>query len=185
MRVLVGGVGYRNLRDHSVGILVAERLAGRAWPAGVVVEDVSYNPIALVQRLSDEPPDDRFERLVVVAGVSRPGRAPAAVEAYRWDGVLPAAEAVQAAVAEAVTGVISLDNTLVVARQFGGLPPEAIVVEVEPASGEEFGEELSPAVEAVLDAVCERVASLALSPDAGWRLPATPLGGGRRVPAAR
>ena len=33
MRVLVAGVGYRYLRDHSVGVAVADRLAGRDWPA--------------------------------------------------------------------------------------------------------------------------------------------------------
>ena len=183
MRVLVGGVGYRNLRDHSVGVIVSERLAARAWPEGVAVEDISYNPIAVVQRLEDEPADRRFERVVVVAGVSRPGRAPGTIEVYRWDGVLPSAEAVQGAVAEAVTGVISLDNTLVVTRQFGGLPAQAIVVEVEPASDEEFGEALSPAVAGLLDSLCERVAALALDAEPMPGLPATPLGGGRRIPA--
>ena len=183
MRVLVGGVGYRNLRDHSVGVVVAECLAARAWPEDVVVEDISYNPIAVVQRLEDEPVDRPFDRMVVVAGVSRPGRAAGTFEVYRWDGVLPSAEAVQGAVAEAVTGVISVDNTLVVVRQFGGLPAEAIVVEVEPASAEEFGEELSPAVAAIFDSLCERVTALALGQEASHRLPATPLGGGRRIPA--
>ena len=33
---------------------------------------------------------------------------------------------------EAVTGVIALDNTLVVTRHFGGLPDEVVVIEVEP-----------------------------------------------------
>jgi len=182
MRVLVGGVGYRNLRDHSVGVLVADRLAGREWPEGVAVEDVSYNPIALVQRLEDEPEGRRFHRVVIVAGVSRPGRTPGAVEAYRWDGALPAPEAVQGAVAEAITGVISLDNTLVVTRHFGALPEEALVVEVEPAE-EEFGEELTPPVAAMFETVCERVAALAIDAEAACRLPTTPLGGGRRVPA--
>ena len=180
MRVLVGGVGYRNLRDHSVGVVVADHLAKRAWPEGVAVEDVSYNPIAFLQRLDDEPEDRRFDRLVVVAGVSRPGRAPGTVEAYRWDGALPSPEAVQGAVAEAITGVISLDNTLVVTRHFGALPGEALVVEVEPAA-EEFGEELSAPVAAVFESLCDRVAALALDADAARYLPATPLGGGRRI----
>ena len=181
MRVLVGGVGYRNLRDHSVGVAVADRLAARSWSGDVTVEDLSYNPIALVQRLEDEPEGRRFDRMVVVAGVSRPGRVPGTVEAYRWDGVLPSAEAVQGAVAEAVTGVVSVDNTLVVARQFGALPAETIVVEVEPGN-EEFGEELSPAVAAAMDAVCERVAALALGAEETRRLPLSSLGGGRLLP---
>jgi hydrogenase maturation protease len=175
MRVIVAGVGYRNLRDHSVGMAVVDRLEGRAWPPGVVVEDLSYNPIAVVQRLEDEPPDRRFERAVVVAGVDR-GRAPGTVTAYRWNGVLPGDDAIHRAVTEAVTGVIALDNTLVVARHFGALPDEVIVVEVEPGV-HEFGETFSDAVAAVVDAVCELVAGLATEAGAAERLPRAPLGG--------
>ncbi len=91
MRVVVAGVGYRNLRDHSVGVAVVDRLEARAWTDDVVVEDLSYNPIAVGQWLEDEPPDRRFERAVVVAAAERDGRAPGTVTAYRWDGVLPSA----------------------------------------------------------------------------------------------
>ena len=78
MRVLLGGVGYRNLRDHSFGVLVIETLAAREWAAAVSVEDISYNPIAVVQRFEDDPPDRRFTRAVLVSSVQRPGRAPGA-----------------------------------------------------------------------------------------------------------
>ena len=61
VRVIVAGVGYRNLRDHSVGVTVADRLLARAWASDVVVEDLSYNPIAVMQRLEDEPTDRRFD----------------------------------------------------------------------------------------------------------------------------
>ncbi len=176
MRVLVAGVGYRNLRDHSVGVAVVDRLLERSWAGDVVVEDLSYNPIAVVQRLQDEPPGRRFGRVVVVAGVPR-GRRPATVAAYRWDGVLPGAEDVQRAVTEAVTGVIALDNTLIVARHFEALPDEVVVVEVEPAV-QEFGETFSGDVAAVFDAVCETVAALATDAAAVARLPRAPLGSG-------
>lgn len=175
MRVIVAGVGYRNLRDHSVGVAVVDRLEARAWPADVVVEDLSYNPIAVVQRLEDEPVARRFERAVVVAAVER-GRGSGTVTAYRWDGVLPGDDEIQRAVTEAVTGVIALDNTLIVTRHFGALPDEVIVVEVEPAV-HEFGETFSDAVAAVFDSVCERVADLATDSGAAAQLPRAPLGG--------
>ena len=175
MRVLVGGIGYRNLRDHSVGVEVADCLAGRAWPDGIVVEDLSYNPIAVVQRLEDEPADRRFARAVLVAGVAR-GRSPGTVTAYRWDGALPPPEQIQGAVAEAVTGVIALDNTLIVGRHFGALPAEVAVVEVEPEL-HEFGSDLGPAVGGVFPTVCELVTRLALEDSAAARLPLAPLGG--------
>jgi len=50
--VLVGGLGYRNLRDHSIGIAVSDTLMERGWPQGICVEDVSYNPVALVEHFS-------------------------------------------------------------------------------------------------------------------------------------
>jgi hydrogenase maturation protease len=181
VRVLVGGIGYRNLRDHSIGVEVVDRLAGRDWPTGVVVEDLSYNPIAVVQRLEDEPPDRRFARAVMVSGVARgDGRPGGTVTCYRWDGVLPPAEDVQRAVTEGVTGVIALDNTLVVGRHFEALPAEVAVVEVEPAV-HEFGDGFSPAVAAIFESVCTLVAALATDEAAAARLPRALLGGGAPV----
>lgn len=151
MRVLVGGVGYRNLRDDSVGPWVADMLAERAGD-GVEVEDLSYGPVAVSHNLRERPP---YDRLVVAAAVRR-GRAPGTVERYRWRGALPAPEEIQERVAEAVTGVISLDNLLVVCGAFGGLPEDVRVVEVEPGD-EGWGERFSPAVEAALPEVLEAV----------------------------
>jgi hydrogenase maturation protease len=175
VRVIVAGVGYRNLRDHSVGVEVADRLETEAWPDGVVVEDLSYNPIAVIQRLDDEPPDRRFQRVVVVAAAER-GRAPGTVAVYRWDGVLPVDEEIHRAVTEAVTGVIALDNTLVVTRHFGALPDEVVVVEVEPAV-HEFGDTLSELVGAQFETVCRLVRTYATNSEAVERLTRAPLGG--------
>lgn len=184
MRVIVAGVGYRNLRDHSVGVAVADRLLGRAWCDDVVVEDLSYNPIAVVQRLEDEPPAQRFTRAVIVGAVERGNRPPGAVTAYRWDGVLPSDEEIQRAVTEAVTGVIALDNTLVVTRHFGGLPDEVVVIEVEPGV-QEFGEEFSEPVARVVDQVCELVVTMATDAGAAGRLPSAALGGALPATAGR
>lgn len=180
-RVLVAGVGYRNLRDHSAGVMAVDRLAARSWPAHVSVEDLSYGPIAVVQRLEDDAPGQRFERAIFVAASARgDGRLAGTISAYRWDGVLPAPDRIQGAVGEAVTGVIALDNTLVVARHFRALPDNVAVVEIEPAehaAGESFG----AAVHEAFDAVCALVIQLALDPVAAAQLPVAPLGG---VPAA-
>ena len=176
MRVIVAGIGYHNLRDHSIGVEVVERLARRALGNDVVVEDLSYNPIAVVQRLQDEPAERRFERAIVVAAVERAGRAAGTVTAYRWDGVLPCDEDIQRAVTEAVTGVIALDNSLIVGRYFGGWPADIAVVEVEPAV-HEFGDTLSDAVGRVVEPVCALVARLASDASDVARLPRAPLGG--------
>jgi hydrogenase maturation protease len=177
VRVIVGGVGYRYLRDHSVGPAVADRLAGRSWAGDVVVEDLSYNPIAVVQRLEDEPCGRRFARAVFVGAVDRAGRTPGTVAAYRWDRALPDAGEIHRAVTEAVTGVIAVDNTLVIAGHFGALPDEVVVVEVQPEM-HEFGETFSDTVARVFDGVCDLVGMLASDAAAVARLPRASLGGG-------
>jgi hydrogenase maturation protease len=156
-RTLVGGVGYAFLRDGSLGPLVAAELAAEAWPDGVSVEDLSYGPVAVGQRLSEARPP--FDRLVLVGAVRR-GRAPGTVTVYRWDRRLPDEPEIQARVGEAVMGVISLDNLLVVAGFFEALPPAVLVVEVEPED-EGWGDGLSPAVAAARPEVCALVRGLA------------------------
>lgn len=140
-RVLVGGVGYRNLSDLSLGPYLIDRLKDQSWPPGVDVEDLSYGPIGVMHNLDARGP---YERIVLVSGVGRE-RIPGGIYCYAWDHRLPDAEEIQARVAEAVTGVISLDNLLIIATYFGKLPREVFVVEVE-ARDEGFGEELSEIV---------------------------------------
>jgi hydrogenase maturation protease len=151
VRVLVGGIGYRNLRDASVGPHLADVLRDRAAD-GIEVEDVSYHPVGLSQNLQDRPAYDR----VVLVGAVRRGREPGTVSSYRWGGALPDPPEVQSRVSEAVTGVISLENTLVVCGALGGFPDDVRVVEVEPAD-EGWGEGFSPEVEARLEEIEEAV----------------------------
>ncbi len=175
-RTFVGGVGYTHLRDFSVGPLVAERLAARAreegWPERVAVGDLSYDPVKIVHWLAGEDPP--YQRLVLVSAVRR-GRPAGSVTAYRWDQSLPEPEQVQVRVAEAVTGVIHLDNLLVVLRQFGAAPRDIAVVEVEPEV-EAMGEDLTPAVARGATRAAELARAIALgrgAPD----LATSPLGG--------
>ena len=151
MRVLVGGVGYRFLRDESVGPYMADLLA-RQPPDGVEVEDLGYHSVGLAQNLQERPP---YDRVVFVAAVRR-GREPGTLETYRWSGVLPSAAEIQGYVGEAAVGMISLDGHLIVCGAFGGLPDDVRVVEVEP--GEEgWGEGFSEPVVARLDEIEEAV----------------------------
>jgi hydrogenase maturation protease len=173
---LVGAIGYRFLRDHSASMVALDRLFAEDWPDGVIVEDLSYGPIALVPRLEE----GGFGRAILLAAVSRTGRAAGSVTAYRWDGVLPGADDIQAAVTEAVTGVISLDNALVITRHFRALPDDTIVVEIEPET-EAFGEELTPRVAEAVAVACRLVRALVAGVRDGAGLPRSPIGGRPRV----
>jgi len=151
MRVLVGGVGYRFLRDESVGPYMADRLADRGR-AGVEVEDLGYHPVGLHQNLTEREPYDR----VVLVAAPRRGREPGTITSYRWDGVLPPVDEIQARVSEAVTGVIDLDNLLIVCGALGGLPDDVRVVEVEPGA-EGWGDGFSEHLQSLLDEIEEAV----------------------------
>jgi hydrogenase maturation protease len=151
-RILIAGVGYRNLRDMSVGPVLTDQLGQESWPSGVEVEDLSYGPVAVMQSLDERQP---YERIIFIAGVRR-NRQPGGVYCYRWEHRLADPEQVQARVAEALTGVISLDNLLIIATYFGKLPQDVIVIEVEPAD-DGWGEGLTPEVETVLPTVIDKI----------------------------
>ena len=158
-RRLIAGVGYRNLRDMSLGPVLIEQLRHEAWPPGVELDDLSYGPIGVLHTLEARP---LYDRVIFVAGVHRQ-RQPGGVYCYAWRHELPDLEDIQARVAEAVTGVISLDNLLIILTYFEQLPQDVVVIEVE-AADTGWGEGLSApgaqAVPQVLAAIYKHVRRL-------------------------
>ena len=154
MRVLVGGVGYRYLRDGHLGLYIVDTLTPHATN-GIEFEDLGYHPIGFIQNLEARTP---YVRIVFVGAVAR-GRPHGTVEAYKWDHEIPDRDGIQERVAEAVTGVISLDNLLIISEAFKVLPDDVRVVEAEPAD-EGWGEGFSPEIEAKLPEIEELVWSL-------------------------
>ncbi len=156
-QVLIAGVGYPYLRDLSVGPVLVPELRELDWPEGVEVEDLSFGPIAVVQRF--EAMSEPYDRVVFLSAAQR-GRQPGRVYSYRWDGTLPNAEEIQGRIAEAVMGVISLDNLLIIAGHFGVLPDDVVVVEVEPEDTG-WGPGFTPSIEEALREVIETVRAAA------------------------
>jgi hydrogenase maturation protease len=172
-RVFIGGVGYTNLRDLSIGPVIVPELQRLEWPAGVEIDDLSPGgPIAAVHRFREAP---AYDRLVLFGAVGR-GRQPGQIYRYLWDGSLPDREEIQMRVSEAVTGVISLDNLLIIGGYFGIWPPDIVVVEVEPCD-EDWGPEFSAPVQAAITPLIKAVHWAALEPlvglpsshDAAWK----------------
>jgi hydrogenase maturation protease len=157
-RVFIGGVGYTNLRDLSVGSAIVPALKQLEWPAGVEVDDLSPGgPIAAVHRFREAAP---YVRVVLIGAVER-ARSPGQVYCYRWDSSLPNHDEIQARVAEAVTGVISLDNLLIIGGYFRIWPSEVVVIEIEPCDGQ-WGAEFSAPLQAALPTLLKRVTDAAL-----------------------
>lgn len=145
-RALVGGVGYLNLRDGSAGPILVERLGASLGP-GTDVEDLSYSPIDVMFLLQRRG----YARAAFVGAVSR-GDPPGTIRVDRWHPAPEAPERVQARIAEAVSGVISLENLLRINQHFGALPAEVTVVEIEPED-EGWGEGLTPTMDRAIDEV--------------------------------
>ena len=173
MRTLVGAVGYRNLRDHSAPFEIIDRLSSGDLGPDVLVEDTSYNPIAIVQWLESETAENQFDRVVLIGAVQR-FRAPGAITAYRWDGALPPDEQVQQAITEAVTGVIALENTVVIAGYFHVLPLAVVIVEIEPID-HAFGDDLSAPVSAAIEPACSLIRRLVGDANVFDTLPVRPM----------
>lgn len=158
-RILIAGVGYSNLTDLSLGPILYEQLVKRTWPEGTDVEDFSYGPLFILHFLGER---EAYDRIILIGAVERERR-PGSIRRYRWMNAMPPAEEIQARVIEAGTGVISLENLLVVATQFKKLPAQVVVLEVEPFDGS-FGETLSDEMSAMLEPLADEIADV-------WTIP--------------
>jgi hydrogenase maturation protease len=139
--ILIAGVGYSHLSDLSFGPMLVEDLQRHKWPGDIQIEDLSYGPIAVLQWFQDEP--DRFSRAIFAGAMQREGATAGELRVYRWPHGDFTEDDVHERVAEGVTGIVSLENLLMIADYFGVLPQETLVTEIEPVEVE-FGLELSP-----------------------------------------
>ncbi len=151
MTVLVGGVFQLYQGDLDLGRIAAQRLSEADLGPGVLVEELAYGAVAVVQRLEELRP-----KALVLVGAAERGRAPATVERRRYEPTERAAQEVQVAVGEAVVGYVSIDLLLEVAAGLGALPKRTVAIEVEPAS-QEPSETLSPAAQEGLERALELV----------------------------
>jgi hypothetical protein len=134
MRVVVGIVGYYGfVRGYPLGPELMQQLQALEWPAGCEVREMNWGPVAIVQDF--QAAADKPDRVVLVGALDR-GLPAGHVSLRRWTGGALDAEAVQRRMFEAVTGVISLDNLLVIGEHFGIWPCETCTVELQwPESG--------------------------------------------------
>lgn len=149
--VFIGTVGYHNLGNHSIGPALLPRLHTLAWPEGVEVDELNWGPIAVVQKFQSLPVP--YDRVILLAALERPERRIGDITVFSWRGKLPDEELIQRCVGDAVTGVISVENLLVIGEYFRIWPAEMIVVDVEPGpeqAGEELTAELKQAIPALL-----------------------------------
>ena len=183
-RTIVGIVGYYGfVRGYPLGPELMEQLRSQPWCNGIDIREMNWGPIAIVQDFqasTDVPP----ERVVLIGALDR-GLPQGTVSCRRWVGGVLDPAAVQRRMFEAVTGVISLDNLLVIGAQFGIWPPETYTVElqwpesglgdlvlgeieIEHGTGHVIGERpLSPDNDRIVKAIVESVRTLVLDNEQG------------------
>lgn len=126
-RVLIGIVGYCHfVRGYPLGPELMDGLRAVPWPEPVEIRELNWGPIAIVQDLQASA--EKYERVVLVGAAA--ASAPGTLICHRWSGRVGDLLAVQRRVFEAVTGVISVDNLLVIGAHFGVWPEELLTVEV-------------------------------------------------------
>lgn len=146
--ILVGGIGLPWLRDLDFGTQWIKRQVRTDWPAGVLLEDLSYGAHRVLHTIQELNPS----RIVLVGAMPRQIDPPGTIRRYRLNLEPPPAEEVHDRISEAVMGIVDLDHTLVVVRHWNAFPADTVVVEVEPDDCE-FGLGFSDSVEAVVPAI--------------------------------
>ena len=144
MAVLVGAVGQLYQGDLDFGRVVVDGIEPGALGPGVAVAHLDYGAVAVAQDLEELRPD-----ALILVGAAQRGRAPGTLERRPVASQrLDPADAGRA-IAEAVTGYVTLDLVLEVGSALGVLPPHTVTIELEPVR---IGpsDELSPAAAAAV-----------------------------------
>jgi hypothetical protein len=111
------------------------------WPDTVSLEEMNWGPIAIVQQF--QAMSKPYRRVVLVCALQRPHREIGDITCFRWPGILPSDEQIQACIGDAVTGVVSIENLLVIGEHFDIWPDELYILDMEPGP-EESGPTLTP-----------------------------------------
>lgn len=128
-RVLIGIVGSCPfVRGYVLGPDLLARLHAGHWPSDFSIREMNWGALAIVQDL--QAGCETFDRVVLV-GAGERGLAADTVTSRRWVGQERDTLAVQRRVFEAVTGVVSMDNLLVIGAHFGVWPKDLFSVEVQ------------------------------------------------------
>lgn len=142
-KTFIGTVGYHNLCNHSIGSALLPQLLKLQWPAGVELDELNWGPIAIVQKFQSLP--FTFDRVILLSAIERPDRKIGDITIFKWMGKLPDEEMIQRCIGDAVTGVISVENLLIIGEYFKIWTGETFFVDVEPGpeqAGENFTREM-------------------------------------------
>lgn len=112
-----------------MGPELVERLEKICWhELDVTIKEMNWGPIAIVQDL--QASSIHYDRIILISAIDRKMQ-PGTVTCRHWLGGKLDNLAIQDRIFEAVTGVISLDNLLVIGEHFKVWPEELITIEIQ------------------------------------------------------
>jgi len=159
-KILIGTIGYHNLGNHSIGPALLPTLQKMAWQKEVDLDEMNWGPIAIVQKFQSlQIP---YSRIILLAAIERKERTVGKIDVFRWLGRLPDEELIQACIGDAVTGVISAENLLIIGEYFKIWPDEIFLVDVEPGP-EQAGAEFTPEVKKIVPDVIAAIQTLVIT----------------------
>lgn len=128
---MVGIVGYSAVvESYPLGPKLLEELENIFGDnPNVILENFTWSPVHIVQRLQggEMTRPDRIVLVGLAAGSSKPGT----VAVHRWVGGTQPEAKVQERIYEAVTGIVDLENTLMIGSYFNVWPDECLTVEAD------------------------------------------------------
>jgi len=129
--VMVGIVGYSAVvESYPLGPKLLEELQDIFGDdPNVLLENFTWSPVHIVQRLQggEMTRPDRIVLVGLAAGSSKPGT----VAVHHWIGGTQPEVKVQERIYEAVTGIVDLENTLMIGSYFKVWPEECLTVEAD------------------------------------------------------
>ena len=129
--VMVGIVGYSAVvESYPLGPKLLEELEEIFGDdPNVLLENFTWSPVHIVQRLQggEMARPDRIVLVGLAAGSIKPGT----VAVHRWIGGTQPEVKVQERIYEAVTGIVDLENTLMIGSYFKVWPDECLTVEAD------------------------------------------------------
>lgn len=146
-RTVIIGVGNMLLGDEGVGIHVVEELNKKDLPAYIEVFDGGTGGVALLNLMEGA---DKVIIIDAVLGGCEPG------EIY----VLNVDHLMKGVVKFFSLHEMDLLSALRIGKELGKLPPELMVVGVEPKNYKEYNMDLSPEIKAVVPKVIEVIMGL-------------------------
>lgn len=170
---VVGAVSELFQGDLDFGRHVLERLERDELGSAVALEPFDYGAIAVVQRLEELAP----ELLVLVGATGRGDRAPGTLQRREVKPLTLPRAVVGQAVAEAVTGYVTMDLLIEVASGLGALPVRTVAIELQPIQAGPCVE-LSPRAQAAVGEATELVRE-----ELGWLQP-SPVSPASSAPSA-